>query len=463
MAITLSKINEAPLGLENKPSVVNNFRRFKIYICAQKKLNIERQHNRLNRSIALSVNNSIACLSEKAGSQYFFLFLAMVENKHLHQCFLMKIFKNIALSILVIGLVFFAIEFIVAKVLFKEDSYYYHIRKFVLIPNATSEFTPQVFLNYITTPGHKNFEGKLQINTAGLRSRNEYAIPKKDSTLRILFLGGSTTYGEVDDLEMAFPYIIETQLKEQLAALKLPFNTIECLNAGLGSGTSAELLNHYQLKYQYFNPDLVVIHTGINDGLAYANTPDYTYQPDYHTFKKTMQPLPAITPFIRNVSKSYIGSALLANTLFKAQLQNNFTNNDFLHYHNNLKWFSGGNDSMLIPQYNAFYNNISSLINTILFQQKKVLLVTEVVNEKYMPQFLKDMLGNGVAINNNFLLQIAKQQNIPLCNLSNYPFHDTLFIADDGIHVNETGEVVKAKAILKHLLPIINPTPASKK
>lgn len=101
----------------------------------------------------------------------------------------MNIFKLIALSILLICLVFFATEYIVAKVLFQQNSYYTHIRNFVLNPNATSEYTPQVFLNYITTPSYKSYNGVQQINNASLRSNVEYQIPKKDSVLRILFFG----------------------------------------------------------------------------------------------------------------------------------------------------------------------------------------------------------------------------------------------------------------------------------
>lgn len=114
----------------------------------------------------------------------------------------------------------------------------------------------------------------------------------------------------------------------------------------------------------------MVIHTGINDALAYADLNNYTYQPDYHTFKKPMRPLPQITPFLRSISKSYIASSVLAATLFKPQLQQSFTDNDFLFYHNKNIWFKGGNDSMLLPQYNAFYNNVSELVGSIVRAKK---------------------------------------------------------------------------------------------
>jgi len=42
----------------------------------------------------------------------------------------------------------------------------------------------------------------------------------------------------------------------------------QVFNAGLGWGTSAELLTEFLFNGIYINPDLVIIHTGGNDGLA---------------------------------------------------------------------------------------------------------------------------------------------------------------------------------------------------
>ena len=135
----------------------------------------------------------------------------------------------------------------------------------------------QSFLHYIPAP---NFSiGKdYQHNAQGYRGK---AVPfdKEPGTYRILFLGGSTTYGwAVKDSEKTWPALAGKLLNENLPR---GINKVEVINGGLPWGTSAELFTHYHFKYHYYRPDMVVINSGCNDAGEMAAQ---FYHPDYsHT------------------------------------------------------------------------------------------------------------------------------------------------------------------------------------
>jgi len=102
------------------------------------------------------------------------------------------------------------------------------------------------YLLYGPASGYSNIHGR-QHNRAGFRGRfvpQKRALGKK----RILFLGGSTTYGwKVNRANYTFPAQIRKLLQQ-----KYPGQNFEVINAGLPSGSSAELLTHFHFKYRYF-------------------------------------------------------------------------------------------------------------------------------------------------------------------------------------------------------------------
>lgn len=95
------------------------------------------------------------------------------------------------------------------------------------------------------------FSHEIHWNSFGMRDK-ERALPKREGSIRIAFLGDSFTEGlEVRDTE-TFTRLIEKKLR----SLK---NDVEALNFGKGSmGTTAEFLV-YTHKVVPFKPDLVVL------------------------------------------------------------------------------------------------------------------------------------------------------------------------------------------------------------
>lgn len=114
-------------------------------------------------------------------------------------------------------------------------------------------------------------------NALGYRGA-EIAIPKPAGTTRIVCLGGSTTYGwQVNDDE-AWPAVLQELLNDAAPDL-----TVEVVNAGVESYTSAESLANLAFRVLELQPDLLVVHHAANDvrPRRYAN-----FVPSYDHYRK---------------------------------------------------------------------------------------------------------------------------------------------------------------------------------
>ena len=120
--------------------------------------------------------------------------------------------------------------------------------------------------------------GVQQINSEGYRNgKEEFGKNKKDK-IRIIAIGGSTTFGWlIKDYKQTWPSQLEEILNEQFGG------KVEVINAGLPAGLSSEALTAFMLKDKYLNPDIVVFHNGGNDvaPLFYDE-----YHPDYRYHRK---------------------------------------------------------------------------------------------------------------------------------------------------------------------------------
>lgn len=100
-------------------------------------------------------------------------------------------------------------------------------------------------------------------NSQGFRD-TERDVPKPEGTFRILCVGGSTTQ-EGDTNATTYPALLEARLREAF-----PEQDIEVLDAGIpGISTPCHLLR--LSDYLMLEPDLVLLHLGVNDALLKYN------------------------------------------------------------------------------------------------------------------------------------------------------------------------------------------------
>ncbi len=343
---------------------------------------------------------------------------------------------------------------ITGQVMISRTYGYSKMRMFLLGKSDTDNLprlTAHPYLNYICTPNYSQ---------AGYQWHNKYGyrgdtVPFfRDSTAyRILFLGGSTTYSYfIERTENTFP--------EQVAKLMMldtawhhfssgKYKTAEVINGGLPAGTSLELLTHYLFKYKYFRPDLVVIHTGGNDSFSYYE--GGPYQPDYSHWRlpfDDIKPMPA--PFRRLLHSRFL-SFFIIRVFYPGF-------NDAAHFqHTGEKmitdWFR---DSTFLtnPDANAFYNNIETLIREIRANGSEALLVPFIANKDW-PNLAPEYLA-GIDRNAALLKELSGRHGVAYCDIT--PEIITKENWKDDCHLNEAGEIEKARAVSRCIINMMEST-----
>jgi hypothetical protein len=131
-------------------------------------------------------------------------------------------------------------------------------------PNRdVSFYTPYVWSGFAPNPRCE------RNNQFGWR----YGGGEKKTKLRILCLGGSTTYSEgTFSGDFSYPAQLETYLRSK-------GYDIDVVNGGMSYFTSAECLATLCYRGVYLKPDVVLIHTGDNDSEPLEA--DGEYMPDY--------------------------------------------------------------------------------------------------------------------------------------------------------------------------------------
>lgn len=97
----------------------------------------------------------------------------------------------------------------------------------------------------------------VSINQHGLRGA-EIADPK--TGLRIVVMGGSSTFGVGARDDETFPFLVEKVLREKHRGLSL-----EVVNAGIPGFDSSHILSMLEVEIVGLSPDILLLYIGLND------------------------------------------------------------------------------------------------------------------------------------------------------------------------------------------------------
>ena len=126
-------------------------------------------------------------------------------------------------------------------------------------PGELQEFTkdPQTHLR---VPLASSNTGRIEVNSLGFRSP-ELTIPKPKNSIRLAFLGGSTTWcAEVSGNKYTWPYLVWDELQKTY-----PQVTFDFLNAGVPGYSTKESLITLESRVAQMNPDVIVVYHATND------------------------------------------------------------------------------------------------------------------------------------------------------------------------------------------------------
>lgn len=334
---------------------------------------------------------------------------------------------------------------------FASNKQYKKIREMLISKNnqqTISKYIQVPYLTYIPNTGYVR-DGLIQHNQSGYRGEE---VPlKKNKKFRVLCLGGSTTYGTgVSNPKETYP----AQLKELLESNKKFPQGVEVINAGVEAATSAEELIYYNLKFRYYQPDLVIIHSGGNDAMVFKDNSDF--QLDYTNYRKQKFHFETVSTNIKWMFKSRFLSFILIHFIYSPMLYSSedmFSNTGV----KSLK-IAHWTDSNLVNKkdssgfyYNSFYQNHKQLLQNIQRDGAKVLDLTFGYDPLYYKEKGMSKIESNVDSNNNFILQICNELDVILIPYSYSSISKKDFWLDD-CHLTKEGEMEKAKLIYKYIL-----------
>jgi lysophospholipase L1-like esterase len=310
----------------------------------------------------------------------------------------------------------------------------------------------QPYLLYIPAPSFIDENG-VQHNTQGFRGPAVSRLPEQ-GVLRILCLGGSTTYGWMSPRsDQTYPAYLEEILNQ---AKPKGVRRVEVINGGIPSGTTAELLTHYHFKFHYFHPQIVVINPGGNDLRALVMP---YYHPDYSNTRHEIHLPDPFPPAGRMLLHSRM-VALLLIPLTQGPYPNANAFYDYKGLPPPARWYDDPNPIDWkkrlrdIPKEDvAFQHNLESLIHEIRTDKAKVLLVpfrsSPVI--PYQPV-------EGLAYEEQMLKDIAQREGISVA-----PFPSSVISREnwlDDCHTNAAGNRQKADHIAPYIRALFStPTP----
>jgi lysophospholipase L1-like esterase len=138
-------------------------------------------------------------------------------------------------------------------------------------------FRAHRYLGYQPTPGFQR--GDLTHNALGYKD-DEIVLPKPEGEFRIVCPRGSTTYTPTTGATaLSYPNLLEQRLHDE------GFGFVNVINGGVDGWTSYELVIHFSLRVAELDPDLIIIHGGLNDTYARIVWPPEAFQGDNSGFR----------------------------------------------------------------------------------------------------------------------------------------------------------------------------------
>lgn len=150
--------------------------------------------------------------------------------------------------------------------------------KFLLLQEKQPVRKAEVFRShpYSLYCKRPNARGLYPSNNLGYAGVRDYTVERKENTVRIMVLGGSTVEDHALEVgpESSWPAVLEDILNESF-----PGTRVEVINCGLAGYCTVESIVDFMLNGVELRPDILLVYHNINDVLTIQMTDGF--KPDY--------------------------------------------------------------------------------------------------------------------------------------------------------------------------------------
>jgi lysophospholipase L1-like esterase len=311
--------------------------------------------------------------------------------------------------------------------------------------NDTLRYRPHPYLNYVGNPDWSFDDGRRPHHEIGIRDPGFPLNEKREGVLRVVALGGSTTYGLfVDRVEQVWPHLVGTGLSQTLD------REVEVINAALPNYTTREIIGMAAFWLPEFEPDLVLVHAGLNDAFATGFLDEGG--PDGRTFRHawSQRELPETLRRLMRVSRLWrlVGAAFLRDGGYLAgdltgAIQYSRPPDEELK--RNLETADG----------KYFRRNLETIDVLVRRAGARTVLVDMALNPTHEQGGLGpyyDAVSQAVLRNNRIMEELGRELDIPVVRLYEQMRDPEAFI--DAAHVTPKGMMQKAQAVFDAVLPL---------
>ena len=311
--------------------------------------------------------------------------------------------------------------------------------------NSVLRYVSHPYFNYVSNPDFRFANGYVPHNAMGLRGPVCCPREKQPATVRIVAIGGSTTYGMYfSDERNVWPALMERSLQKQFGP------GIEVINAGVPNYTTYELISLTAMRIPEFAPDILLIHTGLNDAFTVAYVDEGG--PDNTGFRHAWayQPMPDWLKQGMRASYAVRLAALAWST------PGNFQPYDM----SAAIQYSAPSDAQVIANAQKatgkyFRRNLQTLVALSKNMGATPVLINEPLNpaKETGQNIFISAVGKAVVRNNQISKEIAERNGLVLVDLYGSMRDAASFL--DAAHENQAGMQIKASQIAIKLTPLI--------
>jgi lysophospholipase L1-like esterase len=301
------------------------------------------------------------------------------------------------------------------------------------------------YFNYVCNPEYRFSSGYKPHNSRGFR-QPEWPERKEPDAIRIIALGGSTTYGaHYEEEQGVWPALLEKRLQVLYPDVK-----IEVFNLGVPSYTTHEILGIMAMLAPSLAPDIVIIHVGANEafGSCYPDEggPDNTN----FRFAWNYRPLPDMIKFgmrksflLRSVGILWLSregrlpGAMISATQYPVPPKEEIIENS----------------RKATGKY--FRQNLTTLIALSRHIDAVPVFLTHPFHPGWNPQ---DTYTQSVILalirNNQIIQEIGKEYHAVVVDLYTQMQNPELF--SDALHATPEGMSMKAQLIVDQIRPVVS-------